>query len=222
MRIPGLERDPKPRLKPGVTWTRLVGFVVVVLALAVFAEHFVEGTYPPTDCEKRGIDAVSLREGTCFEGNAQLHVVNRHSVLKMGTLDAKLLNIRERKTIRGPAGEKAAKGKFVTFELAITNRTDVPAAVEAGQFVLWVGGLHGESVEVDERYEPRSFLSLREKIAPDATEIGTVTFATSTKGAESVAESGNLDLVNFGSSVPAFEPEKLLHEDEYGVIRTYK
>lgn len=222
MRIPGFERDPKPRLKPGFTWTRLIGFVVVVAVLAVVAEHFAAGTYPPTDCEKRGIDSGDLREGTCFEGNTQIHVVDRHSVLKMDTLEAKLVRIRDRKTVHGPADSKTADGEFVTFELAITNRTNSPAAVVAGQFVLLAGELHGESVELDERYEPKSFLSRHREIAPDATEVGTVTFATSTEGAESVTESGNLDVVNLGTSVPALEPEKLLHEDEYGVIRTYR
>lgn len=102
----------------------MIGFVVVVVVLAVFAEHFVQGTYPPGDCERREINTGARKEGTCFEGGTQLRVVDRHSVLKLATLDAKLLAVRDRKTVRGLAGSKTAQGEFVTFELAITNRTD--------------------------------------------------------------------------------------------------
>jgi hypothetical protein len=49
--------------------------------------------------------------------------------------------------------------------------------------MLFVGQLHSESVEIEEEYEPRSFLSRDREIPPDGTEVGTVTFATAAKGA---------------------------------------
>jgi hypothetical protein len=216
------ERDRKPRLKPGITWTRLVIFIVVVAVLAVVAEHFAAGTFRESDCGTKEIDRGAHQEGTCTEGNTKLVVVDRHSVLRLETLEARLLGIRQRKTIEGPAGSRTAKGTFVTFEVAVTNRTDAPAEVVAGQFMLFVGGLHSESVEVEEEYEPRSFLSRGRAIPPNGTEEGTVTFATSVKGAASLAESGNLDVVNLGTSVSPLEPEGLFYKGEYGVIRTYQ
>lgn len=222
MRIPGFKREPKPRLKPGITWTRLIGFVVVVVALAVVADHFATGTFRTSDCGAKEISRGAHKEGTCTEGNTRLVVVDRHSVLKMETLEARLLGFQERKTIEGPAGSKTSKGKFVTFEVAVTNRTDAPEEVAEGQFMLFLGELHHESVEVEEKYEPRSFLSRGREIPPDGTEEGTVTFAASAKGAASVRENGNLDVVNLGTSVSALEPEGLFYKGEYGVIRTYR
>jgi hypothetical protein len=216
------KRNRKRRLKPGITWTRLVVFLVVLTVFAVVAEHFVAGSYPTSDCGAKGINTKAHKEGSCTEGNTKLVVVDRGSVLKLGTLEARLLGNRERKTIAGPSGSKTSKGKFVTFELAVTNRTDAPAEVTAGQFMLYVGELHRESVELENDYERHSFLAQEEEIPPHGSERGTVTFATSTKGAASLRTSGNLDVVNLGTSVPALEPEALFSESEYGVIRTYK
>jgi hypothetical protein len=222
VRLPGREPDGRPRLKPGITWPRLFGFILAVAAIAVFVEHFAEGTYPRTDCEKQEIDVGAHKEGSCFEGNTRLVVVDRHSVLRMGTLEAKLLGIRDRKTIRGPAGSKTANGRFLTVDLAVTNTTDEPAAVVAGQFVLFADELHGESVKVDEKYEPRSFLSRGQEIPPKGVESGTVTFAISTEEAESVPKSGNFDVAPLGDAAPASNPRALFHGSEYGVIRMYK
>lgn len=222
VRFPGRELDGKPRLKPGITWPRLIGFVLVVAALAIFLEHFAEGTYPRTDCEEQEIDVGAHKEGACFEGDTRLVVVDRHSGLRMGTLEAKLLGVRDRKTIRGPAGSKTAGGRFVTVEVAVTNTTDAPAAVVAGQFVLFADELHSESVEVDEKYEPRSFLSRAQEIPPKGTERGAVTFAVSTEEAESVPESGNFDIATLGDPAPISNPRALFRGSEYGVIRMYK
>jgi hypothetical protein len=222
VRLPRFERDPKPRLKKGITFPRLIGFVLVLAVLAVVAHHFVEGHYPPTDCEKREIDSGAHKEGTCFERGREVIVVNRHSELKMGTLDVRLLGIKERKTIRGPGGTKTADGEFVTVDVAVRNRTNHPAAVEAGQFVLFLDEPLGEAVEVDEKYEPRSFLSRGRKIPPGGTEEGTVTFAATTDEAESVNESGNFDVANFGEPAPPTHPDRIFFKAECGTIRTYK
>jgi hypothetical protein len=203
-----LNRDPKPRLKPGFTFTRLFFSLVVVLVLAWVAKQFVEGSYPSSDCGAKGIDTRAHKEGTCTEGGTTLVVVNKGSVLKLKSLEARLLGVRERKTIGGPDGSKTTKGEFLTFELEVTNRTDSPATVAAGQ--------------VEEDFEPRSFLARDRAIPPGGTETATVTFGVSTGEAGWVAESGNLDLVNFGTSVSIYEPEGLFSKSEYGVIRTYQ
>jgi hypothetical protein len=224
VRLPRFERDPKPRLKKGITFPRLFGFLFVVIALAVIAHHFVEGKYPivESECDKREIDTGARKEGTCFEGGSELIVVNRHTELKMGTLGARLLGFQVRKTIRGPAGSKRADGEFVTFDVAVRNKTNHPAAVRAGQFVLFSEELVGEAVEVDERYEPRSFVSRGRMIPPDGTEKGTVTFEASTDAAEAVAEAGNFDVANLDEPSQPSHPERLFYDAEYGVIRTYK
>jgi hypothetical protein len=222
MRLPGREPDGKPPMKPGITFPRLIGFVLVLLVLAVVAHHFVEGHYPHTECEKLEIDSGARKEGACSEGGTRLVVVDRHSTLRMGTLEAKLLGIRDRKTIRGPEGSKTTGGKFVTLDVAVTNTTEAPAAVVAGQFVLFADELHPESVEVDKKYEPRSFLSRAREIPPKGIETGTVTFAVSTEEAESVPESGNFDVASLGDAAPVSKPRALFRKPEYGVIRLYK
>jgi hypothetical protein len=222
LEIFGAKGDRKPRLKPGFTFTRLFVSFVVVVVLAIVAKHFVEGSYPSSDCGAKEIDTGAHKEGTCTEGDTTIVVVNEDSVLKLQSLEARLLGTQERKTIGGPAGSKTAKGKFLTFELEVTNRTDAPATVAEGQFVLYLGGIHTESVEVEENYEPRSFLARSRVIPPGGSETGTVTFAASVKGAESLTESGNLDVVNLGTSVSKYEPEGLFSESEYGAIRTYR
>jgi hypothetical protein len=224
MRFPRFERDPKPRMKKGWTFPRLLGFLLALAVLAVIAHHFVEGRYPTveSDCEKREIDSGAHKEGTCFERGREVIVVNRRSELKMGTLGARLLGIQERKTLRGPGGTKTADGEFVTVDVAVRNKTNHPAAVEAGQFVLYLGEPLGEAVEVDEKYEPRSFLSRGRKIPPGGTEEGTVTFAATTDEAESVTESGNFDVANLGEPTPPTHPDRIFFKAESGTIRTYK
>jgi hypothetical protein len=215
-------RDRKPRLKPGITFPRLFITLMVVAVLAVIAEHFVEGSYPSFgDCGSKEIDRGARKEGTCTEGNSTLVVVDRHSVLKLQSLRARLLGIQKRKTIKGPTGSKTTKGVFLTFEVAVTNRTDAPATVAGGQFVLLLSEIHSEAAEV-EHYERRSFLGREREIPPQGTVEGTVTFAVGTAQVRALRKAGNLDVVNLGSSVPPYDPEALYREREYGVIRTYK
>jgi hypothetical protein len=215
-------RDRKTRLKPGITFTRLFISLVVVAVLAVIAKHFVEGSFPPFgNCGSKEIDRGAHKEGTCTEGNSTLVVVDRHSVLKLESLRARLLGIQKRKTITGPTGSKTTKGVFLTFEVAVTNRTDAPATVAGGQFMLLLGEIHSEAAEA-ERYERRSFLGREQEIPPQGTEDGTVTFAVGPAGAKALHKTGNLDVVNLGSSVSPYEPEALYGEREYGVIRTYQ
>lgn len=223
MKLLDAKRNRKPRLKPGITFTRLIAFLVGFVVLAVIAHHFVEGHFPSAgDCGSKEIDTGPRKEGTCTEGGSTIVVVDRGSVLRLESLEARLMGTRERKTITGPAGSKTAKGRFVTFGLAVTNRSDAPAAVALGQFWLYVGGLHSEAAEVDGELEPRSFLARDRTIPPGGTEDGTVTFGVSAKGAKSLAETGNLDVVNLGSPVSIYEPEALFSSSEYGAIRTYK
>ncbi len=210
-------------MKPGLTIPRLFAFLFAVAVLAVVAEHFASGTYPSrSECRAKEIDTGAHKQGTCTEGSTTIVVVNRHSTLKLESLEARLLGTRVRRTIKGPDGSKAAKGEFVTFDLAITNRTDSPAGIYAGQFMLLLEKPHGEDVEVDERYEPRSFLGQGGKIPPHATEDGTVTFTVSPTGAAALDKDGNLDTLNLGRSISALEPEAFFSAQEYGVIRTYK
>lgn len=223
MRVFGANPDRKPRLKPGFTFTRLVVFLVAAAVFAVLAEHFASGTYPPSfDCGAKGIDPKAHNVGSCTNGSTTLVVVDKHETLKLKSLEARLLKIRERRTIAGPGGSKTARGKFLTFELAITNRTGEPAPITAGQFLLVLGGLYSQDLEIEEGFERRSFLAGQREIPPHGTEDGTVTFAVPVKRAPALAKEGNLDLVNLGSSVPALEPEALYYESEYGVIRTYR
>lgn len=186
------------------------------------AEHFVAGKERTSDCGAKGINRGAHKEGTCTEGGTKLVVVNQHSVLKLPSLEARLLGIDQRKTIDGPGGSKTTKGKFAIFDLAITNLTDAPAKVVEGQCMLYLVGLYSEAVEVEERFEPQSFLHRDQEIPPQGTEEGTVVFSLGNHRAPKLRTDGNLDCVNLGSSVSPLEPEGLFDEPEYGVIRTYQ
>ncbi len=218
----GANRDRRRRLKSGFTFTKLALALVAFVVLAVLAEHVVAGSEPTSDCKAKGIDSNARKEGTCEADGSKLVVVNKDSVLRLKTLAARLTGMRVRKTISGPNGSKTTKGKFVTFDLAITNLTDAPAAVAVGQFWLNFGGAQAEALEVDEDFEPRSFLARDRPIPPGGTEAGTVTFGVTTKGAAHLTDSGNLDLVNLGSPISIYEPEGLFSAPEFGVFRTYQ
>jgi hypothetical protein len=197
--------------------------VIVVVALAIVAEHFASGSYPPTsNCRAKGISSELHKEGTCTNGESTTVVVNKDDALKLGSLEARLEGVRERKTISGPAGSKTARGEFVTFDLAVTNRTDAPAMFAENQVVLLLGATYGEDAEVEEGYERRSFLARKREIPPLGTENGTVTFAVPAKQAAVLVEEGNLDFGNFGTGGADFDPEAIFNESEYGVIRTYQ
>lgn len=140
----------------------------------------------------------------------------------MPSLEARLLGIDQRKTIDGPGGSKTTKGKFVVFDLAITNLTEAPEKVAAGQCMLYLGGIYSEAVEAEERFEPRSFLHRDQEIPPQGTAEGAVVFSVGNNRAAKLRTEGNLDCVNLGTSVSPLEPEGLFYEPEYGVIRTYQ
>lgn len=205
-------RDREPRLKPGVTYTRLAIFLVGVAVFGVLGEHFASGSDPETssDCGAKEITTEARKEGSCFYDNTKIVVVDEHSALKLDSLEARLEGIRERE-------------KHVTFDLAITNRTDEPATVTEDQFVLLLGSkLYGEDSAADERNEPRSFRAREHEIPPRGTENGTVTFTVPGPEIKTLREGGNLDLGNFVGTGGADEPEAIFDAPEYGVIRTYQ
>ncbi len=197
-------------------------FAIVVAALVVLAERFATGSYPDTtsNCGARGISSDLRREGTCVSGNTRLVVVDENSVLKLETLEAKLVGIHQRQATGGPAGSRTAGDGLLTFDLAITNRTDAPARFTEGQVVLLLGTTYGEDIGVDEGSAGRSFLSQGRAIPPGGTEVGTVTFAVPAEEIAELKKAGNLDFGNFGT--PGGEPEAIFNGPEYGVIRTYQ
>jgi hypothetical protein len=216
-------RDPKPRLKPGITFPRLIAFVVAALALAVFLIQSIEAPdpYRGSECERKGIDSYRHNVGTRDAGSSTIVVIDKAETLQLPTLEAKLLGFHETTSLHGPAGTIHLKG-FFTVDLALTNRTDEPAKVARGQVVLYNGSVHLEDAGAEEGYEPRSFLARSRAIPPGGTEYGTVAFASSGTLEKQAREGANLDVVNLGSSVPTKEPEALFSESEYGVIRTYR
>lgn len=145
-------------------------------------------------------------------------------MLRLKTLAARLEGIRTTEALSGPKGSKKAVGAFVTLDLAITNRTAAPASVADDQFVLLLRDIYGADPEVEDGYEPRSFLRQAREIPPNGTERGTVTFAVPRDEIKELKEVGDLDVGNFGGGGGAedFEPEAIFDEPEYGVIRTYK
>jgi hypothetical protein len=142
--------------------------------------------------------------------------------LKLETLEAKLLDIEERKTINGPYGEsETANGIFVTFNLKITNLSHAPQELEEEQTVLFVDeSIYTQDFEVQNGIEQDSFLWQGAEIQPSGNVEGTVTFDIPKKIAKKITEEGNLDFLNFGAEY--FEPEEFFEQEEVGTIRTYK
>jgi hypothetical protein len=201
--------------------------VLGVLALAFVAVLFVFGQEPSDSppretCTSKGIDPEDRKEGACYEGDQRKVVVNPDHRLRLGTLDARLLGAKESAYLTGPSGRDHARGQFVTFDLAITNRTDAPVRVGENQVILLLGDTHGEDVEAEVGYEPRSFLARQVEIPPGGTATGSVTFDVSDAGIQVLARDGNLDIGNFGATSADYEPEGLFEEPELGVIRTYR
>lgn len=199
--------------------------ILGVIGLAVVGMLFVFGhesssSAPHDDCPSKGIDPERRKEGTCEDGGTKDVVVDRDDTLKLVTLDARLEGTRKGPVPAGPSGPGTAKRILVSFDLAITNRTDSPQAVGQNQVVLLLGSEHGEDVTA-EKADPRSFLSRGEEIAPGDTATGTVTFLVAKGAPKVIAETGNLDIGDFGFGGGDYEPERLFGEPEVGVIRTY-
>lgn len=170
-----------------------------------------------TECEEKGISTPAREEGTCVDGGTKYFVVNRDGVLKMPTLEAEMLDLRETGTITGASGKSAtAKGTFAVVELSITNRTDAPEKFEDSQIVLWVGGPYTADAKVQRTVESKSFLGQNTPIQPGDTQVGTVVFDLSRSDVKALDKEGNVDIVNFGSK------GEVLTQDEIGTIRTYQ
>ncbi|HEY5332649.1 MAG TPA: hypothetical protein VIJ21_03815 [Solirubrobacterales bacterium] len=205
--------------------------ILAAIALAVIGMLYVFSREPEPfspsardTCPEKGIDPASMVEGTCYDGYTKDVVVDRHHPLRIRTLEARLERIRITTTLTGPQGTKQAKRHFVTFDLAVTNRTDEPHSLEADQIALLLQSLYGQDIEAQAPgYEPHSFQAQKATIPPHGTVHGSVVFdLPEAKQLEEIAQHGNLDIGNFGSIDGGFEPEKLFEQGELGVIRTYR
>lgn len=186
------------------------------------AEENGEGSDSSSECEEQEISSGSRKEGTCIDGGTKFVVVNLRSPLKLETLEAKLLDIEERKSIHGSYGESAtANGIFVTFRLKVTNLSRAPRELEEEQTVLFVNeSIYTQDFEVQNGIEEDSFLWQGAEIQPSGSVEGTVTFDVPKKIAKKITEEGNLDFLNFGAEY--YEPEEFYEQEEVGTIRTYK
>jgi hypothetical protein len=205
--------------------------ILAAIGLAVIGMLYVfsrEPSFPSASardtCPEQGIDPTSMVEGTCYVGGTKTVVVDKHHGLKIRTLEARLERIRVTSEITGPQGTLEADRHFVTFDLAVTNRTDEPHLLEADQIALLLDSLYGQDGEAQAAgYEPHSFEAQKVKIPPHGTVRGSVVFnLPGAKQLEEIAEHGNLDIGNFGAIDGGLEPEKLFEQGELGVIRTYR
>jgi hypothetical protein len=203
-----------------VLWLLALG---VVAMLVVFSEEpsFPKRTYPDT-CTPKGIDPAQMKEGACQQDGTTTVVANIGDTLKIETLAARLEGIRDTASLSGPGGTEAAQGRFLIFDLAITNRNPNSALLGKDQIVLLAGGERlGEDIEAERHYEPHSFLTHRHPIRPGETVHGTVVFQVSAGEAKGIGELGNLDIANFGVRGDAFDVKTVLDVPEIGVMRTY-
>ncbi len=176
----------------------------------------------PSDCGENEINTGAHKEGTCMEGHTKIVVADLNSPLKLETLEARLLDIEERKTINGEFGKSdTANGVFATFRLKITNLSHAPQEFEENQAVLFVDeSIYTQDFEVQNGIEQESFLWESAEIQPGNSVEGTATFDIPKKVAKKITEEGNLDVANFGAEY--YEPEEFYEQEEVGAIRTYK
>lgn len=186
------------------------------------AEENGEEPTSSSDCDEKEINSGSRKEGTCIEGDTKVVVADLHSPLKLETLQAKLLDIEEHKTIQGTYGESdTANGIFVTFKLKVTNLSHAPQEFEEEQTVLFVNeSIYTQDFEVQNGIEQDSFLWKAAEIQPSGSVEGTVTFDIPEKIAKKITKEGNLDFLNFGAEY--YEPEEFYEQEEIGTIRTYQ
>jgi hypothetical protein len=198
--------------------------ILAVAVLAVIGMLYVFSREPsttvPDNCQSKGIDPKDKKEGTCEVGGKKQVVVNPGDLLELKTLDVRLEGMRETSAHDRPGG-KASGETLVTFDLAVTNRTDAPATLDEAKVILY-----GETVySPDSLAEESSATSLRfhpSPIAPGATAHGTLTFELPSSAAKTLYENGNLDFGNVGSETTDYEPQSLFSAAELGVIRTEK
>lgn len=173
------------------------------------------------DCEAKEINGGSRKEGTCIEDGIRWTVVNLKSPLKLETLEAKLLDIRNQKSISGLGETATANGIYVTFEIEVTNLARAPQELEEAQTILFVNeSIYTQDFDVQNGFEQQSFGWQATPIQPQGSMVGTVTFDVPEKVAKSITKEGNLDFLNFGAEW--YEPEEFFEQEEIGSIRTYK
>ena len=201
-----------------ILWVAALAFIAM---LVIFSE---EPGFPelPDTCPEKGIDPQEMKEGTCYDRGTTDVVVNEGDALRLETLEARLEGIHEAASLSGPAGTKRAEGRFVIFDVAITNRAAYSTELGKDQLALLVGNFDGPDLEAERRYEPHALLAHRHPIRPGETVHGTVVFQLSTEEAEQVTESGNLDIVDFGVQGEASDPKAAFSTSLIGVMRTYR
>jgi hypothetical protein len=191
--------------------------LAVIGMLYVFSEE--PSRTPVDECPAKGIDPEEKKVGSCENEGTEDVVVNPSERLVLETLDAQLDGIHER-----PASASAGshdKRELVTFDLAVTNRTDAPATFGQSQFLLEVRRVYGPDTEVEDR-SGDALQGRSNPVGPGETVNGTVAFDVPPGEARRLHVNGNFDVGNFGHSGASFEPEALFDASELGVIRTEK
>lgn len=170
------------------------------------------------DCEAMGINSEQMKEGTCESEGVTLVVVNHDSPLKLKTMKVKLLSVKKAKTLSSDLGSETASGTWVTFEIEVTNLTHAPVSWEEEQSHLDLSeNEYSEEFEVQNGTEQDSLQWQSQKIQPENSVTGTVTFDVPNKVLKNLYAEGNLDFLNFGESGFYSEGEP----EELGIIRTY-
>jgi hypothetical protein len=197
--------------------------VLCAAALAVVGTLYVfsrEPSGPPVDeCSAKGIDPEEKKVGTCKDDGTENVVVNPSEELELATLDARLERIREHPA-PAPKGSHRRR-ELVTFDLAVTNRTDAPETFGQSQFLLAVRRVYGPDIEAESR-SGDSLQTRSNPVGPGETVAGTVAFDLPPGDARHLHVVGDFDIGNFGTGSADFEPEALFGASELGIIRTEK
>jgi hypothetical protein len=160
-------------------------------------------------CDALGINRTERKEGTCVrdEDGRRYTVVNKTSTLRLKTLKARFVAMRQADSVSSHGMTEAAHGTYVIITVAITNRLDIPVRfgrIGGPQTVLVPANNKNfsESSNAENKADSHSFFSNDQPIQPGDTRVGDVVFDVPRSPLKYVDKPGAiLDIVNFGKSV---------------------
>lgn len=159
----------------------------------------------PPEC-----DTMGKREGYCVDSGKQYQVANSDGIVHLKSMSVKLNGVKSADSLSGDGGYETATahGRFLIFDVTITNRDDSGQSFGdglGGQSVLGVGdGSHFKSYDEDFNAEngPDAGSCIdannSEAIQPGESATCDVVFDVPPPVVAQIPTSGNLDFVNFG------------------------
>src|SRR5262249_50788645 len=120
--------------------------------------------------------------------------------LRLADVDARILGVRQAKTLTSDLGTTRANGMYVIFKLAVTNKLGVPTQFDGSrdQTGLIIGDMNfSEDLDAEDGQLEDSFLWQSHDIQPTKTQVGTVVFDVPLGPVKDLTKRGALAIINF-------------------------